>query len=110
MGFSPLGIRKSVFDWLEQNDSNHPAIHMLIRVSLAVSWIFLIGGVVFGFVSFLVGLVGGHGFLNFLWMLATWAFSVFLWIRFRVIPEFLQTVGQIEAHLHVLRDHRESLQ
>jgi len=59
--------------------------------------------VITGLVSFIAGLIAGHGFVSFFAMLLIWAMSLLWWIGFRVVPELLQVVLHIEDHLQAIR-------
>jgi len=103
MSTKPSLTQNRVESWLHRGNHPYPAIHLFIRIALIVSWLGLLVGGISGLVTFIAGLIAGHGFVSFLAMLGIWAVSILWWIGFRVVPELLQVVLQIEDHLHVLR-------
>lgn len=103
MATKPTLTANPVETWLNRGGHPYPAIQLFIRIALIVSWIGLVVGVITGFVSFIAGVIAGHGFISFFAMLLIWAMSVLWAIGFRVVPELLQVVLHIEEHLQALR-------
>ena len=104
MDHGPTLSSNPVETWLHRGDHPYPAIQLFIRLALIISWFGIVVGGIAGLASFIVGLVAGHGFISFLGMLLVWAISILWWIGFRVMPELLQVVLQIETHLQALRN------
>lgn len=103
MATKPTLTQNPIESWLHRGNHPYPAIQLFVRIALIVSWLGLIVGGIIGLVTFIAGLVAGHGFVSFFVMLVIWAVSILWWISFRVVPELLQVVLRIEDHLHALR-------